>query len=559
MTSASEVVSSSSPGLERLELRFERLKVSFRFTFAFHAREARFERDAGEGFERIFPETFSFHAHRHDPAELFLQLEDLASKPRLIDPRANKRDAQQLMIRLLAEAPQYLDRMIEDLEASGRLEGSARARVHQDVALLSQIFKRFIETHDLPDERRLRLSGWVLSRRILKSLVVVMRERVDPAYVQAYVQGDVNPIDPSDDPSESGFFHMVESGDSDAVNRMVVRMAERAFYVWVEGVCLDESNQAFEKEGSPFGDRESEVLDAICLSLDEPIRRGEDLTPFLRRRDRDASRLLKLLERWFLRQYDISNAAAMIHHAAYLEAGVDDGESSLSWHTQRTHVTVLALLAAPFAAATFAYDRAPLAFDLLFSTEALVVNAVAAWFLLYRFCLKRDLSFFHASVPRIGAGIIVGYLPVFLIDEVWDLASRSIIALTSLVGAIGLVTLLYIYVEVARRLGDRDLAFKRARGLFLLGVVQAAALGIATTSVVGPFMVSRNWSPGVEEIGIELLRSGLEPMVGVLPPIVGMAPLYGFPPVLLLMTFLSFFIGVFLQLMWEELPITEPL
>jgi len=25
------------------------------------------------------------------------------------------------------------------------------------------------------------------------------------------------------------------------------------------------------------------------------------------------------------------------------------------------------------------------------------------------------------------------------------------------------------------------------------------------------------------------------------------------------MTFLSFFIGVFLQLMWEELPITEPL
>jgi hypothetical protein len=60
-------------------------------------------------------------------------------------------------------------------------------------------------------------------------------------------------------------------------------------------------------------------------------------------------------------------------------------------------------------------------------------------------------------------------------------------------------------------------------------------------------------------VGIEVLRTGIEPMIGVLPPIVGVEPLYGFPPVLLMMTFLSFFIGVFLQLMWEELPITEPL
>ena len=38
-----------------------------------------------------------------------------------------------------------------------------------------------------------------------------------------------------------------------AVDRMILRMAERAFYLWVEGVCLDEENQAFEKEDSPFG------------------------------------------------------------------------------------------------------------------------------------------------------------------------------------------------------------------------------------------------------------------------------------------------------------------
>ena len=37
----------AAPALPRLELRIERLKASYRFTYAFHAREVRFERDAG--------------------------------------------------------------------------------------------------------------------------------------------------------------------------------------------------------------------------------------------------------------------------------------------------------------------------------------------------------------------------------------------------------------------------------------------------------------------------------------------------------------------------------
>ncbi|NQZ98827.1 MAG: hypothetical protein HRU01_20175, partial [Myxococcales bacterium] len=55
---------SAASALDRLELRIERLGITVRFTYAFHAREVRFERDTGNGFERIFPETFSFHADR---------------------------------------------------------------------------------------------------------------------------------------------------------------------------------------------------------------------------------------------------------------------------------------------------------------------------------------------------------------------------------------------------------------------------------------------------------------------------------------------------------------
>jgi hypothetical protein len=340
---------------------------------------------------------------------------------------------------------------------------------------------------------------------------------------------------------------------------MVVRMAERAFYHWLEGICLDEENQAFEKEDSPFADREAEVLTAITSPGRSGIFRGEDITPFLRRGDRDCLRLLKKLERWFLRQYDIRHSSAIIHHAAALERRADDTETILTWHTPRMFSGALTLLALPFAAAAVAYDRAPAFFDLVCSAEILVVNAVVIWFLVYRFCWKRDLTLFYASVPRIGAGIIVGYLPVFLIDEVWDLASRPVWALGTLVTFLALVTLLYIFVEVRHRLGDAAIAFDRARGIFLLGTLQAAGVGLVMTSLVGRFMVSRNWSSGNTDLPISSLRETLDPLLGQLPRIIGIEPFYAFPSALLLMIFLSFFIGVFLQLMWEELPITEQL
>ncbi len=546
-------------GIERLELRIQRLRLTFRFTFAFHAREVRFECDGSGAFQRVFPETFSFDAARHDPMELFLQLADLLGKPRLLSPEAHRRDTRELVHRMLAAAPRYLEKLIGRLEAEDRLVGSMRVRVHQDVALLAQVMLHFIESRDLESNRSLRMATHILRRLIYRSLQVVMHARVSPEYLEAYVRNEVDPVDPSDDPSESGFFHVLESGEQDVVDRILIRMSARAFYHWLEQVCLDEENQAFEKEDSPFADRETEVLEAIIASGRSQIERGRDLTVFLRRGDRDCLRILKKLEGWFLRQYDIAHASAVIHHAAALERGDRSGDDYLRWHTQSIHVATLGVMTVPFVAAALAYDWAPRFFDLISTLEVLAINAMAIWFLLYRFCWKRDLTFFHASVPRIGAGIIVGYLPVFLIDEVWDLASRPAWVLSMLVTFLAVVTLLYIYVEVRRRLGRADLAFHRARGIFLLGVVQAAGLGLVMTGLVGGFMVTRNWSPAGAELPAEALRGTLEPMVGQLPHILGIEPFYAFPSALLLMIFLSFFIGIFLQLMWEELPITEPL
>lgn len=549
-------------GLDRLELRIERLRAVFRFTFAFHAREVRFECDQGDGFERVFPETFSFRAERHDPTELFLQLDDLLQKSRLLSSRANRRDARDLVVRLLAEAPRYLEQMRARLCGEGGLAGDARLRVHQDMALLAQVLLRFIETRDLGEQRSLRVAGFALRKLIYECLRALLAERVSEQYLERYVRGEVDPVDPGDDPSESGFFFALEGDDRELVERLVVRMTERAFYMWLEQVCLDETNQAFEKEDSPFGDRESELLAAIAASPGRArIARGADLVPFLRRADRDSRRAHAKLETWFLRRYDIQHSAAIIHHAARLERGeVLDGRRALSWHSPRMHALELALLLAPFVLAAFFYERAPRVFDWWCAGEVVAVTAGAFYFLLWKFCVKRDLTFFYSSVPRIFAGVIVGYLPVFLIDEVWDLASRDVAAVGGLTFFLALVTLLYIYVEVRGRLGSTQVAFDRARSLFQLGVLQALAAGLVMTTIVGPFMVERNWSPdGDGKVALATLRSTLEPIAGELPRIIGVEPIAVFPAAVLLMTFLSFFIGVFLQLMWEDLPITEPL
>ncbi len=538
----------------------ERLRLTLRFTYAFHAREVRFECDRGEGFVRLFPETYSFHAERHDPAELYLQFDDLLRKPQLLSPRANRRDMEELTSRLFSGIPRYLERTLTRLETEGRIEARILLRIYEDVALIAQILSRFLTERRSDERRETRAASYHLRKLELRALLALVRARVTADYLASYVTGSADPVDPSDDPSEAGFFYTLEGGDQAAVNRCIVRRAELAFHRWLEDVCLDESNRAFEVEDSPFQDRETEVLTAIRSSERQRVSRGQDLSPFLRRpENKDCMRVLKKLETWFLRQYDIYHAAVAIHHANHLAQGFHTGDRLLSLHTTPNYLVLLSLIIAPFVGAAFAYERAPWLFDLLGSAEVVLLYAGAAWFLGYRFCWRRDLTYFHSSVPRIGAGIIVGYLPVFLIDEVWDMAERPWPALVSVAMLFSFATLLYIYVEVQRRLGDPNEAFARARHLVLLGLLQACVLGFIATSLVGSFMAVRNWSPDPGLIPIGELGAVLPTFLGQLPMVLGIEPFAVFPSAVFIMTFMSFFIGTFLQLLWEDLAITEPL
>ncbi len=544
------------PAIPRLEFRIERLRTVYRCTYAFHAREVRFERDTGDGFGNVFPETFSFHADRHDPAELYLRLEDLWSQPGLLGSRAGKRDAEELVLQLLAVLPASLAALLERL---GEGESSAPLlRASEDVAVFGQVVLRFIHDKALVDHPRLRLARFHWRKLVWRSLLTVMEARVRPGFLESYRAGTADPTR-SADPYDTSFFYALASGQADEIDPQLVGAAERAFTRWLDEVCLDEDNRAFESTASPFEDRETEVLLAISQGGARELDRGRDLTPFLRRQGRDSQRILKRLEHWFLRQYDIHHAAAMLYHADALRRGDEDGERVLSRHRPRNYALALALPALPFVASIFAYTRWPRVFDVLVSAEVAIVLLAALWFLAYRFMWRKDLTLFHASVPRIGAGIIVGYLPVFLIDEVWDLAQQSPVYILSTIALLGTTTLLYIYVEVQRRLGDPPEAFARARAIFLLGIVESAGFGLMVTSLLGPLMAARNWGPDLGGTPIEVLAHTLTPFVGELPRVLGLGPLYAFPTAVLLMSFMAFFIGTFLQLLWEDAPFTEPL
>jgi hypothetical protein len=553
-------LSKTAATLERLELRIERLRLVFRFTYAFHAREVRFECDRGDGFHRIFPETFSFHPDRHDPAEIYLQLDDLATKPQLLAPAARRRDVEVMVARFLLAAPRYIEGVLDRLESEGRLDDAGLARVYADVALLAQVLLRFANDRVADGDRQgVRLAILHLRKILFRAFRCLVERRVSPDYLAAFVAGEVDAVDPADDLSETGFFHTIESGSQDAVDRTVLRLAERAFYRWVEDVCLDDDNAAFEAEDSPFDDREIELRRAIHAEDGLHLERGRDLAPFLRRPgNKDCLRLLSRLQGWFLRRYDVHHAAAVIHHADAMSSRTDDADRVLSRHGTRNYLVGLSALALPFLLAALFYDRAPGFFDALCAAETALMYFAAGWFLFYRFLVKRDLTFFHAAVPRIAAGIIVGYLPIFFIDEVWGLANLGWVTLTLTVVLLGSATFLYLYVEVAGRLEDAQVAFSRARQIFLLGLLQATGVGLLITGLVGRFMALRNWSGG-EMADITSLRGQLTPFVGELPRIVGMEPFFVFPAAVFVMAFMSYFIGTFLQLMWEDIPMTEPL
>ena len=142
-------------------------------------------------------------------------------------------------------------------------------------------------------------------------------------------------------------------------------------------------------------------------------------------------------------------------------------------------------------------------------------------------------------LPRIPAGIIVGYL-VLMSDEAWGgifgVHGSLFIGRTALPC---MAVILYIFIEMNNVKGIRYPIYRKAIRLFSRGAAYAVLTGVLISDLFGDAIVNRIYTDN-----------------GNTPPAI--KGLFGhiYPEVIFYLAPLALFIGVFLQLLWEDKPLT---
>lgn len=174
----------------------------------------------------------------------------------------------------------------------------------------------------------------------------------------------------------------------------------------------------------------------------------------------------------------------------------------------------------------------------------IVMAAIAIFFLipLWRKGKKIDLQIF---LPRMAAGIIVGYLAL-LSDEAWGgiFVTHMGWDLTGRLGAPCLAVLLYVSIEMNNVRGiTYPIVWKTLR-LFFRGACYAVLAAVLISDLFGRSIVERLR----ETAAISGDYHEILPLNGLFG--------YVYPEVILYLSPLALFIGVFVQLLWEDKTLT---
>jgi hypothetical protein len=157
-------------------------------------------------------------------------------------------------------------------------------------------------------------------------------------------------------------------------------------------------------------------------------------------------------------------------------------------------------------------------------------------------------SFLLTFMPRLGAAVAVGLIAVSFNGEVWHLAMNSGPARAAVLSALLVAgTLAYLCLEVRNR-GVRSWRWLgRALQILLVASAQAGTLVTAALLAVGPTM----WQRAGEKAGVGAAPLGMDVSWSADPAIV--LPWWGAA----LYAAMSLFLGVLLQLLWEDKALSE--
>ncbi len=171
------------------------------------------------------------------------------------------------------------------------------------------------------------------------------------------------------------------------------------------------------------------------------------------------------------------------------------------------------------------------------------------------FLLGHQLDWIKIIIPRLAGTIVVGYVLLVVTAEIWEFSLRyyqkeKIVCLIQYIAIITtalLTSLIYLFIEVNNLVKKPWLAFRRALSLFLLGVTESFIIGLILFDLFANGMTNGLMS----DLGInadKIVEIRIDGFFGRI-----------YPLPLILYASLALVIGIFVQIIWEDKPITEPL
>lgn len=168
---------------------------------------------------------------------------------------------------------------------------------------------------------------------------------------------------------------------------------------------------------------------------------------------------------------------------------------------------------------------------------AVIYILFAAWLLLV--LLSRLQIFFRLFLPRLLGGIVVGYMFLIFSNDVWNMIARLNDAANRIVVILLAITfaLFFLLNEARQTIRQARVALARSVLVLMIGILEAFVVGFVLSDLFG---------------------AGMAPILG--PVIADLPGLFGklYPRFILISAPLALLIGIFVQLIWEDKPITEP-
>ncbi len=161
-----------------------------------------------------------------------------------------------------------------------------------------------------------------------------------------------------------------------------------------------------------------------------------------------------------------------------------------------------------------------------------------------------DVRPFRHLLPRMSLALVVGYVALISSEEIIKVAFQLYEGcpwqLLAVNGGVLLAALLVLYAEASRFVGNKTWrlhcqALRRAAAVVAVGLSRSLVLGWAIVGVLGATLVDQVVASGAEWASL----------AGPLGPV--------YPQLVALLAPLALFVGIFVQTVWEDKPITYPL